>query len=155
MVLQAAEIRPGLAAFIEPDKWLEYGGESMAPPWYRIKGPHFFVCLAALEWTSVWTALTSKAGWSARLEISSDEKIGHPSWVETQTFVVHQNQTWFGPSYAVREASEKDVTLVGERNYVSERCLERLMLHCRFPSPERLATTLDSRLLTTLGTESL
>lgn len=155
MVLQAAEIRTGLAAFIEPEKWLEHGGECLAPPWYRIKGPHFFVCLAALEWTSVWTALTSKAGWSGRLEIVSGEKLGHPTWVETSTFVAHPNQTWYGPSYGLREASQHDVSLVGERNYVSDQCLNRLMLHCRFPSPERLAATLDSRLLTTLGPESL
>lgn len=155
MVLQAAELRPGLAAFIDPQIWLEYGGECIAPSCYRIKGPHYFVCLVALKWTSVWTALTSKPRYGQRLKISSDEKSGHPVWVETPTFVAHPNQTWYGPSYGLREASQHDVTRAGARNYVSARCLKRLMLHCCFPLPEQMEATIDSCLLATLETESL
>jgi hypothetical protein len=155
MVLQAAEVRPGLAAFIDPEIWLEHGGECIAPPWYRIKGPHYFVCLVALKWTSVWTALTSKPRYGKRLEISSDEKSGHPVWVETPTFVAHPNQTWYGPSYGLREASQNDLTLAGARNCVSAQCLERLMLHCCFPSAEQVGAVMDSCLLATFEAESL
>ncbi len=155
MVLQAAEVRPGLAAFIDPEIWLEHGGECLAPPWYRIKGPHYFVCLVALKWTSVWTALTSKPRYGQRLEISSDEKRGHPVWVETPTFVAHPNQTWYGPSYGLREASQYEVTPVGTRNFVSAGCLSQLSTYCRIPPREKVEATLEARLLATLEAGSL
>ena len=117
------EIGPGLLLHLDPDTLESGGGTYTCEPSRRVRGPHFFLCIAATATGARWLPLYSEAG-VGRTEIPQAGRTGHPKWTNG-TFFYHRAQVWSaGPSaVAAAAAAASDLSQPGQRNRLASTCI--------------------------------
>jgi len=113
-VLDPFEIRPGLAAFLDPDEFLR-ARATCTSLGGRATTPHYFICVAVRGTESDWMATSSRPG-PGRVLVR--RKWGHPLWVEPDTYA-DIYQVWTTEAWVVRAASVIDRSRRTQRNSAS------------------------------------
>lgn len=113
-MLDPFEIRPGLAAFLDPAE-LQRSGATCTCRKGRATTPHYFICVAVRGTESDWVATSSQ--WApGRVQVT--RKWGHLLWVQPDTFA-DIYQVWTAPAWVVRVASVIDHSRRTQRNFAS------------------------------------
>ena len=120
-MLDAREIRPGLALFLDPDFLLARGASYTGQEQGRVRGPHYFVCVSVVGDASEWVATSSHP---ALGRILIRRKSGHPGWVKPPSYA-DLWQVWTATNDAVTRAAlaAGDASAPGARNLAALRFL--------------------------------
>ena len=102
-VLDPFDIRPGLAAFLDPNELLRARATCTSPDG-RASTPHYFICVAVRGTESDWMATSSHP---APGRVLVQRKWGHPSWVQPDTYA-DVYQVWTTEAWVIRVASVAD-----------------------------------------------
>lgn len=119
MMLQLAEIVPGLVSYLDPAVLLEFDVYCPLPARQRVKGIHPFVCLDVQGDWCTFAALCSKSLHGRRAMLPRSAKAGRGRWMERDTYIYGEGQWFHGLCYAFQEASECERTPIGGRNSVN------------------------------------
>lgn len=118
MILNLCEIAPGVVAFMDPEKLVEYGARCLYPDSDKFEGIHPLVCLSSNGHESVWVVLSSKSRYNRTLCVPMSSKRGHITWTGQDSFVYGFDHVWRGPNMAFQEASHRDRSTPSMRNSV-------------------------------------
>ena len=119
------EIVPGLVLHFDPDVVEAEGGTFTGPPAKRVRGPHFFMCIAIDDTmrSGTWVPLFSGDG-AGRVALDKSTAYGHPKWNKGGSYF-HPDQVWTVPHAAVAVAAKAggDLSRPGSRNGVAAEAL--------------------------------
>jgi hypothetical protein len=119
MILNLAEIVPGIVAFMIPETLLAFEASCLRPYSDRFVGIHPLVCISVGHRESVWAVLSSKHTRKRTLLLPTSCKLGHKSWTSRNSFVYGFNHVWRGPNIAFQEASCNERSRPLLRNFVT------------------------------------
>ena len=121
-IVLLTEIAVGLALHLDPEVLLLKGASSTGNESTRVRGLHFFVCVAHDLSTKQgrWIPAFGSDG-PARILIPKERKVGHEKWRSDAT-CVHPSQVWDVPDSAIAEAAHaaNDLSRQGRRNRVRD-----------------------------------
>jgi hypothetical protein len=113
-----AELGVGLVLHLDPDSLEAAGATFSCARGARVRGGHFFVCVAhdEVSKTGRWVPVYTEDG-PGRFSVDAAMKVGHEKWTTSST-VVHPGQVWTVPDSAVPLAARdgRDMSRQGSRN---------------------------------------
>jgi len=125
------EIDVGLVLHLDPDVLEDEGAVYLCSPDLRVRGGHFFLCIAADDSNGEWIPLYENPG-PGRVEVPADGRRGHPKWT-CGTCHLHIDQIWQASHTAVARAALAggDLSQAGARNELLNESLQRLLKDAR------------------------
>ena len=119
-VVRPEEIAIGLVLHLDPEVLLLHGATYSCAEAFRVKGAHFFVCVAAAGVKQRWVPLYSKTG-PGRRAIPTSSLRGHAKWTGLGEIHWHPSQVWEASIEAIQAASKAalDQSTFGARNSIT------------------------------------
>lgn len=116
MILHLGEIVPGIVAFMDPERLLQFDAGCLFPYSDCVRDIHPFVCVDANKNESIWVALSSGDRYGRPLRICASWKRGTLCWTRRDSFVYGINHVWRGPHRAFQEGSHREMSHPQLRN---------------------------------------
>ena len=135
-MISEVEVAPGLVLHLDPDEFEAHTAVYSCAEEARVKGGHFFLCVAADECSGLWLPMFTNAG-PGRFSVPVNGRTGHPKWTRGK-FHFHRGQVWSGTHAAAVAAADAggDMSAPGRRNRLSESSTRAVASALTWLSPD-------------------